>query len=520
MALAGHDTPALIINSSATNSSYSGTVTGVTAGHLYVVTLEVCSDSSLNTPSSWTVTLGGDTMAYQAGQSSSGVFGFTAIFTVVATGSGDLTLSITTNNNCRALAAHAFDITGFDATTPIANSGQADSHTSNTTSLTSPNGVTTAADGNAIIGCVAVKGGDVTNLAVGAADGSTTGQTGGNSSSDAEWGVAWDRTPTAASVTFAWTWTTADRPGAAWVEVAEDAGGAGTDSLTANDVESASEVSAPNVGQEHALTATSVESTSEVSAPVLSQIVALTADDVESTSEVTAPAVGQAHALTADDVESASEVTAPAVGQAHALTADDVEANSEVTAPAVGQVHALSADDVESASEVTAPALTEVPFGADVLNAEDIESASEVSAPVLAQVHVLTATSVQATSEVSTTVLNRDTDEQQPGGFIPRPVVYVDKDGNPVDIEAVAQKAVRAAPKKQRQKVRAAAERVVDAVQADDTTAMLADRFAADLRRLVAHLERAERAALELAIEEQVAAQLNDDAAFLLLMAA
>jgi hypothetical protein len=40
----------------------------------------------------------------------------------------------------------------------------------------------------------------------------------------------------------------------------------------------------------------------------------LLADDLESASEVTTPTLGQVHAITADDVESASEVTSPALG--------------------------------------------------------------------------------------------------------------------------------------------------------------------------------------------------------------
>lgn len=401
MALAGYDSPQLVINDTSTTTTYSGTVTGVTAGHLYVITVEGCGNSGANDPSGWTVTLGGDTLAYQAGQGADGVFGFTAIFIGVATGSGDLTLSITTTVSCRSLAAHAFDITGFNSGSPVAASGQNDSHNSNTTSLTGPNGLTTSANGNAVIGCVSVKGGDITGLAVAAADGSTTGQTGGNATNDNEWGVAWQRTPTAASVTFAWSWTGADRPGAAWIELNEDAGGAGTDALTADDVESASEVSSPNIGQSHALNASDVETASEVSAPVLGQIHALTADDVESASEVSAPLIGQAHGLTATDIESASEVSAPTIGQSYALTADDVESASEVSAPAIGQVHALSADDVEAATEVSNPAIADVGSGVHPLLAEDIEASSDVSAPAIGQVHVLTAESIESASEVT-----------------------------------------------------------------------------------------------------------------------
>src|SRR3990167_9155524 len=108
---------------------------------------------------------------------------------------------------------------------------------------------------------------------------------------------------------------------------------------------------------------------------------ALLADDVESASEVSTPSVGQAHVLDATDVQSTSEVTQPAIGQVHALLAAGIERASEVTLPALTEVVPLLADDVESASEVSTPALA----GVHVLLAGDAESASEVSAPALAE---------------------------------------------------------------------------------------------------------------------------------------
>lgn len=224
MALAGHDTAHLVFNDPATGSSYSGTLSGVVAGELIVACVTACADSGGTTPSGWTVTLGGDTLTFRAGDAPGIVAGVSAIFTGVASSSGDQTLSVSTGGNLRACSAHAFRITGFDSVTPIPNVGSNNSHGSNASALTSPSGVTTAANGNAIIGCIGINGGDTTALAVGAADGSTTGQSGSNASNDHEWGVAWDRTPTAASVTFAWTWSTNPaRPAAAWIEVAEAA---------------------------------------------------------------------------------------------------------------------------------------------------------------------------------------------------------------------------------------------------------------------------------------------------------
>lgn len=226
MALAGHDTASLVFNNAATASSYSGTLTGVVAGELIVVCATACADTGGTTPSGWTVTLGSDTLTFRQGPAPTTTHGIGAIFTGVASASGDQTLTVNPGGNLRACTAHAFRITGFDATTPIPNSNPASSYSSDASALTGPNGVTTAANGNAIIGCIGIPGGDTTALAVGAADGSTVGQSGSNAFNDHEWGVAWQRTPTKAAVTFAWTWgSNPARPGLAWVEIAEAASG-------------------------------------------------------------------------------------------------------------------------------------------------------------------------------------------------------------------------------------------------------------------------------------------------------
>ncbi len=75
----------------------------------------------------------------------------------------------------------------------------------------------------------------------------------------------------------------------------------------------------------------------------------LLADDVESSSEITSPQLGQVHALTSTDVESASEITSPQLGQVHALAAGGIESASETTSP--------NAVSVVSESEITFPGL-------------------------------------------------------------------------------------------------------------------------------------------------------------------
>jgi len=141
-----------------------------------------------------------------------------------------------------------------------------------------------------------------------------------------------------------------------------DSNAGGADNLTPTDVESASEVDAPALGQVHALTATSVASTSELDTPSLSTsgTDALTPNDVESGSEVDTPAIAQIHALTAADVVALSEISAPALGGpgVDALTPADVESATELDAPALTQVHALTAIDIEALSTLSAPSAT------------------------------------------------------------------------------------------------------------------------------------------------------------------
>lgn len=180
-----------------------------------------------------------------------------------------------------------------------------------------------------------------------------------------------------------------------WIPVTVNGG---ADVLTAEDVESASQVSTPAIGQGYTLTSTDVDSSSETGVPTLGQTHDLTVSSVESASEVSNPVLAESsHTLGAEDVQSASEVSSPAVGQAHALTTSDVQSASEVSSPVASEgSHALLANDVESATEAGSPAAGQT----HVLAAGDIESASEVATPTAGQAHALLSAGVQSSSEV------------------------------------------------------------------------------------------------------------------------
>jgi len=118
-----------------------------------------------------------------------------------------------------------------------------------------------------------------------------------------------------------------------------------------------------------------------------------------------------------------------------------------------------------------------------------------------------------------------DEDARQPGGFIPRPVIYVDEAGNPVGldseeaeraVEAVkraAKRAIKEAPPRQTQEVKASVDRAARMF----AQGRVAEIAAEDAQRLLAQLERID-AELAAAIQWQM--DEDEAVALLLLMAA
>ena len=140
------------------------------------------------------------------------------------------------------------------------------------------------------------------------------------------------------------------------------------------------------VASDQSLSADDVSSASETSSPVLTQNFSLSASDVSSASEISSPSLSEAAALSASDVSSATETSEPSVSQEHSLTASDISSTSEVDAPTVTQAHDFTADDVSSTSNVGSPSLTEGGGGGDAyaleLDASDASSLTLVGSNV------------------------------------------------------------------------------------------------------------------------------------------
>lgn len=175
------------------------------------------------------------------------------------------------------------------------------------------------------------------------------------------------------------------------------------DNLLADDLQSTSEVGTVTIGQEHVALADDLQSLSQLSTPTVGQEHVLLADDLQSLSQLSTPTATEVigtDILLADDLESISEVGTPTIGQEHVVLADDLESISSLSTPTVGQEHALLSDSLQSLSQLSTPAVVE-----DTVNellADDLESVSEVGTATVAQIHALLSDSLQSVSELTT----------------------------------------------------------------------------------------------------------------------
>ena len=172
------------------------------------------------------------------------------------------------------------------------------------------------------------------------------------------------------------------------------------DGLTADDLQSASQVSKPAIG----LKADDLQSASQLSKPVIEQEHALLADDLQSASQLSKPTAAHIHDLTADDLQSASQVSKPTSGGEHVLLADDLQSASQNSKPTSGGENALLADDLQSASQLSKPEGSQ----AHVLTADDLQSASQVSKPDVSESNILLADNLQSASQLSQPVLGEN----------------------------------------------------------------------------------------------------------------
>ena len=86
----------------------------------------------------------------------------------------------------------------------------------------------------------------------------------------------------------------------------------------------------------------------------------LLAKDIESAVELSVPQLSQAHVLLAIDIESGVELSLPSISQVHNLLSVDIESLSEISASSIYQKHILQAVDIESSVNLSKPAHVDI----------------------------------------------------------------------------------------------------------------------------------------------------------------
>ena len=203
-------------------------------------------------------------------------------------------------------------------------------------------------------------------------------------------------------VTVGWTQTSDDAVGigAAFTET-----GGGATALSADPMDTSSELSVPAVGQEHALAPTSLDAQAELAAASITQEHALAAPNIESAAELTVPVVAQANILTApESVDVASEIDVPTLGHGYTLVPVDLESASELDVATITQEHVLTATSIDAVSELTAPTVTQI----DVLLADSIDVASELDSATLIQGYTFLSVDLNSQAELTSPTITQE----------------------------------------------------------------------------------------------------------------
>ncbi|MEN9924358.1 MAG: hypothetical protein RL268_484 [Pseudomonadota bacterium] len=383
------------------------------------------------------------------------------------TGAGGTTVVCNATN--RALRVTVAEATDADQTTPIhatSNSSGAGGVASRALSLT-----TTAANSLLLMGVAVQSGAGTFSTTGGGTLATGSGQTGTSGFSDVSGAVAYKAVAASGSAeTLTISWVNSNDGVGLLVEVLNASGGG-----VAIDPDSAA----------YTQTANSLD-------VIVDRPAALAAAAYTQTANALDVALGSA----VDMASAAYTLTANSLG---------VVVGSAVDLASAAYTQTANALDIAVAGDVTA----ELEAAGYTLTAYDMDIA--VTVPVAAELEALSYTLTANPLDIAVS----QSGARQPGGFIP-PIRYVDRNGNEVDLDAVAEKAVAAAPKRQKAEVRKAAQEVRQAISAGDVAALLDAQFTRDIALISRYLSLVEAQYLAAMAQERI----DDETAILLLLAA
>lgn len=228
MAISGHTSPQLVINSTGNVQSHSGNVTVGSASDLVVIMVQAWDANGLEDPANWTVTLGGGSALTATQKSfSAGIDFGIATYEVTSPPTGTPSLAVDLGGAGRACQALVWVISGHDTTTPIAGRSTNTAYAADVATLGFTR--TTTRDNNVLLSMLGVRENIATSeysLSGGTLVSSNNTGTGDTSDISAAWG--YHAVATAGSTTDTYNWTDAGRAHLHWVEVNVATGGGTT----------------------------------------------------------------------------------------------------------------------------------------------------------------------------------------------------------------------------------------------------------------------------------------------------
>lgn len=226
MAISGHTSPQVVVNSSANANPYTGNITVGSTSDLVVLFIQGWTGTGGHDPTTWTVTVDGSAITPSHSQGSSAVSLAGAIYELTGLAAGARALSVSFGAAGRGCQAIAYVITGQDTTTPVAARNGNASYAGDVATLGFT--TTTGADGNLLVSVMGNRenvAGAEYSLTGGTLIGTST--TGGVDTSDITAAYGYHEVATAGSVTDTYSWTDTGRCHVLWAEINLATGGGG-----------------------------------------------------------------------------------------------------------------------------------------------------------------------------------------------------------------------------------------------------------------------------------------------------
>jgi len=485
MAISGHTSPQLVINSTGNVQNYSGNATVGSSSDLVIIMVQAWDANALEDPANWTVTLGGGSALTASTKNFNTSIDFAvAVYEVTSPPTGTPAVAVDLGGAGRGCQALVWVISGHDTTTPVAGRGVSTSYSSDVATQAFTR--TTTADNNVLLSMLGVRE-TVTTSEFSMSGGTliSAANTGTGDTSDITCAYGYHVVATAGSTTDTYNWTDAGRAHVAWVEI-----NVATASGTSVNLDTL------------AYTETVNSLTAQVDTPVAFDTLAYSEALPDLTAAVNTPVALDSLGYTASlpDMTLAVPAVVALDSLSYAASLPDVSVSTGTTVA----LDALS----YSASLPDATATVGTPVALDALAYSTALPDVGVAASATVALDTL-----EYTAALPDVVLSTGTQEQ-PGGWLP--IKYVDRDGNVVDlddVEEAVEEIAETAPPKRRADLRRISDRVIAALGRQEAPRRDDVRL---LRRALAERE----AALEALNAAILAQQLLDDEITALLLAA